>query len=223
MTTIYWLENPNILFDKNYISEVWPSDDMTYTEKMNSLSRLIIFLSLFGLVIFRKLSILIVGLAILAIMTYLYNQKVLNGKGINIDNNETTIDNKKKETKEGFVNSLPWKDNEGKVNKISKVSNKNPLNNHLLSDSKGTVKIIKNNNDEIINNNSLLETIRSNSEKENNIVIKDNLENNFIMDRNSIQYNKVPDYDVGTIKYLIGNTGYVKDSIFKEKKENYIK
>ena len=33
MTTIYWLENPNILFDKNYISEVWPSDDMTYTEK----------------------------------------------------------------------------------------------------------------------------------------------------------------------------------------------
>ena len=223
MTTIYWLENPNILFDKNYISEVWPSDDMTYTEKMNSLSRLIIFLSLFGLVIFRKLSILIVGLAILAIMTYLYNQKVLNGKGINIDNNETTIDNKKKETKEGFVNSLPWKDNEGKVNKISKVSNKNPLNNHLLSDSKGTVKIIKNNNDEIINNNSLLETIRINSEKENNIVIKDNLENNFIIDRNSIQYNKVPDYDVGTIKYLIGNTGYVKDSIFKEKKENYIK
>ena len=223
MTTIYWLENPNILFDKNYISEVWPSDDMTYTEKMNSLSRLIIFLSLFGLVIFRKLSILIVGLAILAIMTYLYNQKVLNGKGINIDNNETTIDNKKKENKEGFVNSLPWKDNEGKVNKISKVSNKNPLNNHLLSDSKGTVKIIKNNNDEIINNNSLLETIRSNSEKENNIVIKDNLENNFIIDRNSIQYNKVPDYDVGTIKYLIGNTGYVKDSIFKEKKENYIK
>ena len=223
MTTIYWLENPNILFDKNYISEVWPSDDMTYTEKMNSLSRLIIFLSLFGLVIFRKLSILIVGLAILAIMTYLYNQKVLNGKGINIDNNETTIDNKKKENKEGFVNSLPWKDNEGKVNKISKVSNKNPLNNHLLSDSKGTVKIIKNNNDEIINNNSLLETIRINSEKENNIVIKDNLENNFIIDRNSIQYNKVPDYDVGTIKYLIGNTGYVKDSIFKEKKENYIK
>ena len=153
-------------------------------------------------------------------MTYLYNQKVLNGKGINIDNNETTIDNKK-ENKEGFVNSLPWKDNEGKVNKISKVSNKNPLNNHLLSDSKGTVKIIKNNNDEIINNNSLLETIRSNR-KENNIVIKDNLENNFIIDRNSIQYNKVPDYDVGTIKYLIGNTGYVKDSIFKGK-ENYIK
>ena len=64
MTTIYWLENPNILFDKNYISEVWPSDDMTYTEKMNSLSRLIIFLSLFGLVIFRKLSILIIFLAI---------------------------------------------------------------------------------------------------------------------------------------------------------------
>ena len=221
MTTVYWLENPNILFDKNYITEIWPSDDMTYTEKMNSLSRLIIFLSLFGLVVFRKLSILIIGLAILAILTYLYNQKVLNGKGINIENNESTTNNEDK--KEGFVDSLPWKDNEAKLNKIIKVSNKNPLNNHLLSDSKGTVKIIKNNNDKIIDNNSLLETIRKNSEEENNIVIKDNLENNFIMDRNSIQYNKVPDYDVGTIKYLIGNTGFVKDSIFKEKKENYIK
>ena len=204
MTTIYWLENPNILFDKNYITEIWPSDDMTYTEKMNSLSRLIIFLSLFGLVVFRKLSILIIGLAI-----------------INIENNESATNNEDK--KEGFVDSLPWKDNEAKLNKIIKVSNKNPLNNHLLSDSKGTVKIIKNNNDKIIDNNSLLETIRKNSEEENNIVIKDNLENNFIMDRNSIQYNKVPDYDVGTIKYLIGNTGFVKDSIFKEKKENYIK
>ena len=221
MTTIYWLENPNILFDKNYITEIWPSDDMTYTEKMNSLSRLIIFLSLFGLVVFRKLSILIIGLAILAILTYLYNQKVLNGKGINIENNESATNNEDK--KEGFVDSLPWKDNEAKLNKIIKVSNKNPLNNHLLSDSKGTVKIIKNNNDKIIDNNSLLETIRKNSEEENNIVINDNLENNFIMDRNSIQYNKVPDYDVGTIKYLIGNTGFVKDSIFKEKKENYIK
>ena len=61
MTTVYWLNDPKILFDKNYITELWPSNIMTYTEKMNTLSRLIIILTIIGLLLFRKLSILIIG------------------------------------------------------------------------------------------------------------------------------------------------------------------
>ena len=230
MTTTYWLENPKILFDKQYISEVWPSDDMTYTEKMNTLCRLIIYLTLFGLVFFRKLSILIIGLAILAVFTYLYNKKMLNGDGVDLNNNEEKSNsnnnlskNKDNKTKEEFTNMKPWKDNEVILEDVAVVNNKNPLNNHLVSDSKGAETKVKKNNKKIVNNNLLIDAVRENSEKMNDINIKNNLENNVVMDRSMITYNKVPDYDNATIKYLIGNSAYVKDSIFKEKKENYIK
>ena len=212
MTTIYWLEDPKILFDKKSITELWPSDDMTYTEKMNTLSRLIIFLTLIGLILFRKLTILIIGLAILATLTYLYNRKILNGDGVEVENNK----------KENFTNRQPWKDNEVILEKIPTVENKNPLNNHLVGSSKGAESLIKKKK-KVINNDLLIDTVRENSEVENNFEIKDDLVNNIIFDRSLIPFNKVPDYDDATLNYIIGNTGFVKDSIFKEKNENYIK
>jgi len=49
MTTLYWLEDPKILFDRESITDIWPTPDMTYIEKMNTLSRLTIFLTIISM------------------------------------------------------------------------------------------------------------------------------------------------------------------------------
>lgn len=217
MTTVYWLNDPKILFDKNYITELWPSNIMTYTEKMNTLSRLIIILTIIGLLLFRKLSILIIGLIVLCILTYMYNQQLLK-KGVNIDTNEVEVKNNKKE---GFTNMLPWKSTELNLKDAVKVNYKNPLNNHLVTDSIGAENKIKRKT-KMINSNKLMDVVRDNSETKNDIEIQDNLVNNFIFDRNLRQFYNVPDYDKDTITYLSGNPSMVRDKIFVKQDERFI-
>ena len=214
MTTVYWLNDPKILFDKNYITELWPSNTMTYTEKMNTLCRLIILLTIIGLLLFRKLSILIIGLIILCILTYMYNKELLK-KGVEIDNNETQV------KKEGFTNMLPWKSTELNLKDAVKVNNKNPLNNHLVTDSIGAENKIKRKT-KMIKSSKLTDIVRENSETKNDIEIQDNLVNNFIFDRNLRQFYNVPDYDKDTITYLSGNPSMVRDKIFVKQDERFI-
>lgn len=42
----FWAENPNILLNLSYITELFPSEDMTYNQKLNAISRLILLLTL---------------------------------------------------------------------------------------------------------------------------------------------------------------------------------
>jgi hypothetical protein len=226
MTTIYWLEDPKILFDKNYLTELWPTPNMTYTEKMNTLCRLVIILTILGLLLFRKMSILIIGLSVLCVLTYVYNRKILNGNGVNM---YTETEYKKKtediqdSKKENYTNMLPWKGNELSLNKKEYVDNRNPLENHLLSDSVGAEKKIKKNNKVEINNTALMDTVRTNSELKNNIIITDDLENNFNLDRSIRNFYRTPDYDKATITYLTGgDSAMVKDSIFEKKLDKFI-
>ena len=48
MASIYWVNQPTILFDKEYILEIWPTSTMSYVQKLNAISRLIILLSILG-------------------------------------------------------------------------------------------------------------------------------------------------------------------------------
>lgn len=221
MTTVYWLEDPKILFDKNYITELWPNSTMTYAEKMNTLCRLIIFLTILGVLLFRKMSILIIGLIVLCVLTYMYNKKITS-KGTEL-NSETEINNENNslDTKENFDNMLPFKNNQSILVKDIPVNNLNPLNNHLLTDSVGTQKKVKKSKKEI-NNDKLLDVVRENSEKKFNITIEDNLENRFTMDRSVRNFHNIPDYDKSTLKYLTGNSSYVKDEIFVKKNQNFL-
>ena len=40
----FWYENPNILFVQNYILEFFPTENMTYNQKLNAITRTIIIL-----------------------------------------------------------------------------------------------------------------------------------------------------------------------------------
>ena len=39
-----WSNEPTILFNKDYIFELWPTTNMSYEQKMNAVTRLIIIL-----------------------------------------------------------------------------------------------------------------------------------------------------------------------------------
>lgn len=57
----FWSENPNILFDKEYIFEFFPVESMGYEQKLNSITRAVIILTIVGLCLSDKVRILLVS------------------------------------------------------------------------------------------------------------------------------------------------------------------
>ena len=88
MTTSFWLYNPNILFKSGEISNIWPTANMSFADKLNSISRLVIILTLLGYLITKNIKILLSGLATLGTIILLY-----------------LIKNKKNKKKEAFTSN----------------------------------------------------------------------------------------------------------------------
>ena len=72
MTIEFWIDNPYILIDKTYLSDIWPSDDMNYTQKMNAISRLVLVLTILGFISLRSIPILTTGIVTLGIICYMF-------------------------------------------------------------------------------------------------------------------------------------------------------
>jgi hypothetical protein len=72
----FWFYNPNIILDSNYINEVFPVETMTYEQKLNSITRSVIFLTIIGFIFTRSVRVLIISfITLFAIyMLYHYNE-----------------------------------------------------------------------------------------------------------------------------------------------------
>ena len=55
MITPFWLNNPNILFKSDEISHIWPTSDMSFEDKLNSITRLVILLTIAGYLITKNI------------------------------------------------------------------------------------------------------------------------------------------------------------------------
>jgi hypothetical protein len=75
MAIQFWSNNPTILFNKDYIFELWPTNSMCYEEKLNAISRLIILLTILGYILTRSNRILLVGILTLGIIFVLFNMR----------------------------------------------------------------------------------------------------------------------------------------------------
>ena len=102
----FWADNPSILFDSQYITEIWVYSNMDTNQKLNAVSRLVILLSLIGYICFNRYIIFILGLILLGVIVII--QKTEKGE------------------KEGFSN----------VEEYQRISSNNPLQNLLLPDYK---------------------------------------------------------------------------------------
>ena len=75
MTIQFWSNNPTILFNKEYIFELWPTSLMCYEQKLNAISRLIILLTILGYILTMSKRVLMVGVLTLLFIFVLYNMR----------------------------------------------------------------------------------------------------------------------------------------------------
>ena len=75
MTIQFWSNQPTILFNKEYIFELWPTTDMCYEQKLNAITRLIILLTILGYMLTMSMRILGVGAITIIIIFALFTMR----------------------------------------------------------------------------------------------------------------------------------------------------
>jgi hypothetical protein len=73
----FWIDNPKILFNINHIREIWIYPGMNLNQKLNSMTRLIILLSLLGFVVFNRTVFLVMGLILISLIVIFYKKDSL--------------------------------------------------------------------------------------------------------------------------------------------------
>ena len=90
--TEFWLENPNILLNKNYITEIWPKDNFDLARKLNAITRIIVLMGILGYYLtkspFRPVSA-IVSVIVLVIIFKSKNKIINEGFADKMDNNNS--------------------------------------------------------------------------------------------------------------------------------------
>jgi hypothetical protein len=134
MTIQFWSNEPTILFNKDYIFELWPTNDMCYEQKFNSITRLIILLTILGYILSMSTKIIVVGILTLLVIYVLYNmrkQKITKQmlENFDVQGNEVTglFDKKPK----SYVNPVTL--DAVLRTEFQEGSKKNPFSNVLLT------------------------------------------------------------------------------------------
>ena len=72
MSDTFWLNNPLILVDKNHITEIFPIGKLSYIDKLNALTRLIIILSILGYFMTKSGKIVISAAVTIVVIAIIY-------------------------------------------------------------------------------------------------------------------------------------------------------
>jgi hypothetical protein len=96
MSIQFWSNDPTILFNKEYIFELWPTTDMSYDQKLNAISRLIILITILGYISTMSQRIIVVGILTLVGIFALFKMrkqkltKDMINEGFDVQGNEVT-------------------------------------------------------------------------------------------------------------------------------------
>ena len=71
----FWLENPNALLNKNYITEIWPNSDFDLGRKLNAITRLIIILAILGYFLTKSVYIPVSAFVSIIVLVIIYKTK----------------------------------------------------------------------------------------------------------------------------------------------------
>jgi len=157
----FWFYKPEILLNKNYITEIWIDGNMSLEQKVNALTRLIILLNLVGFFIYNN--IFFIGLLfIFLLVIYLFYKKK---KETFSDYKHFKKNNKRKNenVKNPFKNVLmtDYLDNPGKLpqeNVLNEISVEKEVKQtiyDLNKDNKDNYKLFKSKKDDFEFNQSL--------------------------------------------------------------------
>lgn len=70
--SLFWINNPYILVDKNKFMDIWPTEKMNRNEKLNAISRLIILLTIIGIILTKNINIIISSIVALFVLIILH-------------------------------------------------------------------------------------------------------------------------------------------------------
>ena len=72
-TTQFWIKDPSILLDTKLLLQLWPIEWMTREEKLNAISRFVIFSTVLGILLFRDIKIFVTGAITLGVLVITYH------------------------------------------------------------------------------------------------------------------------------------------------------
>jgi hypothetical protein len=127
MTTPFWINNPTILFTKDQLLELWPTQKMTFESKLNAISRVVIVMSLVGFIFTKNWNLLIIGCITLAIIVAVYKLRKQNLK-------EQFSLNKLKPASTDKIITNPATLEQALRSNFHPTTKKNPFGNVLLTD-----------------------------------------------------------------------------------------
>lgn len=121
-STTFWVNDINILFNKETITQIWPKPTMSNEQKLNAITRLVLVLAILGYFITGNGKIIVSAVITIGCIIFLYNAQ---------QNKEKNIKNKNIDIKEAFTNPDVYKYNK---EKFTKPTANNPMMNVLLTD-----------------------------------------------------------------------------------------
>lgn len=140
----FWLNDPRILFRKEYITELYPSNTYDLERKMNALTRTVIVFTMVGYIITRSMKFLLLSGITLALIVGIYlrqkpnqlKQEALNSMKEAFTAGELLDRLKKHEN----GNDVTDEDLENKIEAFTPPKPENPLMNVLPADVQDTPK-----------------------------------------------------------------------------------
>jgi hypothetical protein len=134
MTTPFWSNEPSILFNKDNVLQLWPTQQMNFESKLNSISRLVILMTILGFIFTRNWNLVIIGLVTLGIIYGIYKLRknnILNKEGFSLNpafpNNSSALSPAPVTTNPVTLESILRSD-------FHPTTKKNPFGNVLLTD-----------------------------------------------------------------------------------------
>jgi hypothetical protein len=122
----FWTDNPNIIFKEPYFFEFFPTENMSYSQKLNAISRMVIYLTFFIFIFSKSVRLLIVSAITLFSIFLLHNYK----QNEMTKNEKRNLENFENVASDVLVqNDLPMN-----ANVFAKPSSANPFSNVLISD-----------------------------------------------------------------------------------------
>lgn len=125
-TTPFWAENPNVLLQQPYVLEFFPTEDMTFYQKLNAITRLVLVLTTISYLYTKKMNIIVVSVvSIICIYLMFYaNKDLAKNEGFQNHPLERSYD------RNGPINDIQpaFEDT------FEKATTQNPLSNVMVSD-----------------------------------------------------------------------------------------
>jgi hypothetical protein len=131
----FWSNDPNIIFNQKYIFEFFPTENMSYEQKLNAITRLIVILTIIGFLFTQSIRLITVSFITIFSIFLLYkyhNDKISKRENMKKENFDLA-ENKRENLAEDILN-MNNKVKPSSTEVFDYPSENNPFSNVLMTD-----------------------------------------------------------------------------------------